>query len=87
MIISFEVVGLPKAQPRAKATIRGKHAGVYDPGTANDWKTSVKAAALAAMAGTDGFRALDLQPLKARIDISLPAPKGWRTPSGKPTKK
>lgn len=41
MIINFFVHGLPKAQPRPRACIRGKHASVYDAGTANDWKYSV----------------------------------------------
>lgn len=43
--IEFNVWGIPKAQPRAKPCIRGKRAGVYDPGTANDWKSMVRAAA------------------------------------------
>jgi crossover junction endodeoxyribonuclease RusA len=43
--IEFTAYGTPKGQPRPKATIRGKHAGVYDPGTANDWKDAVRFAA------------------------------------------
>ena len=39
--ISFTVSGIPKPQPRPKAVIRGKHAGVYDPGTANAWRQAV----------------------------------------------
>lgn len=42
---TFFAEGEPKAQPRARACIRGRHAGVYDPGTANAWKKQVKAAA------------------------------------------
>lgn len=43
--------GEPKGQPRARSTIRrgngGKvFSGVYDPGTADDWKSIVRAAAL-----------------------------------------
>ena len=45
MNASFFVAGLPKGQPRAKACIRGKHAGVYDPGTADGWKLLVRAEA------------------------------------------
>jgi len=41
MTISFFVEGLPKAQPRPKAYVRGKHAGVYDPKTANSWKERI----------------------------------------------
>lgn len=39
--ISFFVHGTPKGQPRAKACRRGAHAGVYDPGTANEWKNQI----------------------------------------------
>jgi Holliday junction resolvase RusA-like endonuclease len=39
--VTFFVEGTPKGQPRARATIRGKHAGVYDPGTADGWKAAV----------------------------------------------
>ena len=44
--LSFFCLGVPKAQPRAKAFSRGGRAGVYDPGTANDWKTVVRNACL-----------------------------------------
>lgn len=40
-MISFFVAGTPKAQPRPRATIRGKHASIYDCGTANEWKYKV----------------------------------------------
>lgn len=33
--------GQPKGQPRARACIRGRHAGTYDPGTADDWKACI----------------------------------------------
>jgi Holliday junction resolvase RusA-like endonuclease len=39
--LSFFVQGDPKGQPRARACIRGKRAGVYDPGTADAWKMAV----------------------------------------------
>ena len=40
-MITFFVSGTPIAQPRVRACIRGKHAGVYDPGTAKEWKNKV----------------------------------------------
>ena len=40
-MIEFFVVGMPKATPRMKAFVKGKRAGVYDPGGANDWKALV----------------------------------------------
>lgn len=45
--LTFTAHGNPKGQPRARACIRGKHAGVYDPGTADDWKMIVRCAAKA----------------------------------------
>lgn len=63
-------VGIPKAQPRVKAFSRGRHAGVYDPGTANDWKGSVKRA-------FDGHHGRSLhEPVSVAIDLFLPRPKG-----------
>lgn len=44
LVAAFAVWGKPKAQPRGRATIRGKHAGIYDPGTADGWKALVVAA-------------------------------------------
>lgn len=49
--ISFFAQGIPKGQPRAKACIRGKHASVYDPGTAEEWKSIVRHEAKAAWDG------------------------------------
>lgn len=42
---SFSVNGNPNGQPRARAYSRGGRAGVYDPGTADDWKYAVRKAA------------------------------------------
>jgi Holliday junction resolvase RusA-like endonuclease len=39
--ISFSVLGDPKGQPRPKAFVRGGHAAVYDPGTAEGWKSAI----------------------------------------------
>lgn len=74
-IVEF-AVGIPKGQPRPKAVRRGKHAGVYDPGTANDWKTAVKAA-FSAHHG----RSLAC-PLKVSIVFAIPRPKGHFGKSG-----
>lgn len=46
--LDFSVFGDPKGQPRARACIRGRHAGMYDPGTADAWKFAVRAAAIEA---------------------------------------
>lgn len=41
---TFFVPGNPKGQPRVKATMRGQHAGVWTPETADGWKTQVSLA-------------------------------------------
>ena len=43
--ITFYAAGLPKGQPRPKAFARGGHASVYDPATAEGWKSQVAEAA------------------------------------------
>jgi len=40
--LKFFAVGLPKAQPRARARACGRFAQVYNPKTADDWKTIVR---------------------------------------------
>lgn len=37
-LLNIFVSGEPKPQPRTRACFRGKHAGTYDPGTADGWK-------------------------------------------------
>lgn len=66
----FEVDGVPKAQPRAKATRRGSHAAVYDPGTADGWK------ALVAHASIEHRPRQPLAgPVSVAIDLYFPRPK------------
>lgn len=59
--ISFFVEGDPKGQPRARACIRGKHAGVYDPGTADVWK----------MAVAEAWRCVRVEPFTGAVSLSL----------------
>ena len=42
---AFFVAGEPKGQPRPRAFSRGGHARVYDPGTAEGWKSQIAIAA------------------------------------------
>ena len=60
-MISFWVGGNPKGQPRTKAFSRGGHAGVYDPGTANDWKVCIWTAA----------KNKNIQTLKGPVTLAL----------------
>jgi Holliday junction resolvase RusA-like endonuclease len=68
--IQFFCAGIPKGQPRPKATMRGRHAGVYDPGTANDWKLQVQ------ISGKDHVPAVPLEmPLRVDLTFYFPRPK------------
>lgn len=72
--VSIYVHGLPVGQPRVRACVRGRHAGVYDPGTANEWKACVIKAARdamkeAAIAQFDGA-------VKLYARFYMPRPKG-----------
>lgn len=67
---SFQVLGVPKAQPRTKACIRGAHAGVYDPGTSEGWKARV------VFAGRQHLPKAPLDgPIRVDIDLFFPRPK------------
>ena len=68
--ISFAVNGIPKAQPRPRACVRGNHASVYDAGTANDWKYSV-----ARTARENALEKPFSGPVALFITIYLPRPK------------
>jgi len=45
-LVSFQVAGEPKPQPRPRAYRRGAHASVYNPDSADAWKAAVAAEAL-----------------------------------------
>lgn len=68
--LTFRVIGIPKGQPRARACIRGRHAGVYDPGTADAWKAAVRKAA-ASWWDKVPFTG----PVAVDIDFLMPRPK------------
>ena len=72
LVGSFQVIGTPKAQPRVKGCIRGKHAAVYTPGTANGWKDTIRLAATS-LAGRELTAPIYLQ-----AKIILPRPKARR---------
>ena len=62
--LAFFACGTPKGQPRGRAVRRGAHAGIYDPGTADNWKLSVRAAAK---------ELWDRQPFQGPIRVSITA--------------
>jgi Holliday junction resolvase RusA-like endonuclease len=71
--IEFTVQGTPKGQPRVRACIRGKHAGVYDPGTADEWKRAVRDAAKSAMAAS-GLSPFGVA-VRLNVSFLMPRPK------------
>ena len=74
MTNSLFVPGTPKGQPRPKAYRRGKHAAVYDPGTAAEWKF------LIARAFEEAGIELPDGPLKLWLRFLMPRPKShYRT--------
>jgi len=70
LFCSFWVDGKPRATPRTKAFRKGRHAGVYTPDTADDWKM------LVAMAAKPLLPETPLEgPLSVAITFIFPRPK------------
>ena len=72
------VIGEPKGQPRPRACRRGARAGMYDPGTADAWKSLVRDAAKVSLraAGYAGATSpLITGPVRVDISIWFPRPK------------
>jgi Holliday junction resolvase RusA-like endonuclease len=70
MKIDFFVAGIPKAQPRVKAFVRGGHAGVYTPDSAEEWKQAVRQQAVA-----NAPESTVAHPVRVELDFFLPRPK------------
>lgn len=88
-MIEFTVMGVPVAQPRARATARGGYARVYNPrGPVDTYKACVRLAARAAFAGQpiEGPVVVDMTLVfprpKNRVWKKKPMPREWHT--GKP---
>lgn len=78
--LSFFAPGIPKGQPRVRAFVRGRHAGVYDPGTADDFKGAIMIAALAAILGL--ARPVFTGPTRCDAAFVFPRPKSHFTSKG-----
>lgn len=79
-IASFFVTGEPKAQPRVKAYIRGSRAGVYTPGSANEWKERIRMEALK----PDNAKLDQPGPYEVFLTFWLPRPKSHMNSKGLP---
>ena len=77
MRFNFTADGLPKGQPRARAFAFGGKARMYDPGTAENWKSCVALAAKPVLPATplDG-------PLTLSLAFRFPRPKSHFTKKG-----
>jgi Holliday junction resolvase RusA-like endonuclease len=80
-IATFRADGMPKGQPRPRAFSRGGRASVYDPGTAEGWKSCVAVAAKDLRGGAIH------SPLSVTMTFYLPRPKSHYRSNGalKPT--
>jgi len=82
MNLSFFVAGIPKAQPRVKAYVRGGHAGVYTPDSAEIWKQEVRRQAVA-----NAPESLMSGVVRVELDFFLPRPKTYLDRHGVPKPK
>ena len=77
MKIDFFVSGVPKAQPRVKAFVRGGHAGVYTPDSAESWKQAVRRETVA-----NAPESLVAWSVRVELDFFLPRPKAHHKRDG-----
>ena len=82
MKIDFFVAGIPKAQPRVKAFVRGGHAGVYTPDSAESWKQAVRQEAVA-----NAPESVIAGVVRVELDFFLPRPKAHLDKHGVPKAK
>jgi Holliday junction resolvase RusA-like endonuclease len=82
MNLSFFAAGIPKAQPRVKAYVRGGHAGVYTPNSAEAWKQEVRRQAVA-----NAPESLVAGVVRVELDFFLPRPKAHLDRHGVPKPK
>lgn len=68
-LFTFRANGIPKGQPRPRAFSRGGKAAVYDPGTAEGWKSAVAESARDAAGGSV------IHPLAVTLTFFMPRPK------------
>lgn len=79
--LTFFAPGIPKGQPRIRAFVRGRHAGVYDPGTADDFKACIHLAAKQALI-KDSVRPVFSGPISCHAVFVFPRPKSHFTSKG-----
>jgi crossover junction endodeoxyribonuclease RusA len=76
-LFTIRADGMPKGQPRPRAFSRGGKAAVYDPGTAEGWKSAVAESAKDLAGGAI------IHPLSVTLTFFMPRPKShYRTYGG-----
>lgn len=75
-VATIRALGTPKGQPRPRAFARGGRAAVYDPGTAEGWKSCV------AVAAKELEGRLLHVPLSVSLTFFMPRPKSHFKTSG-----
>ncbi len=73
--LSFFAPGLPKAQPRMRAYVRGGITRMYDPGTADAWKACILLAAREALRPLPPARPVLGGAIRADLTYVFPRPK------------
>lgn len=82
----FEVRGVPAPQPRPRAVNAGRHARVYDPGTARVWRSRVAHLARVILASETARKPYE-GPIRLAVEFRLPRPraaKGRAFPAVRP---
>lgn len=72
--LSFFAPGLPKAQPRMRAYVRGGITRMYDPGTADEWKACLMVAAREALRPLPPARPVLCGAIRADLTYVFPRP-------------
>lgn len=80
-LLYVQIVGEPKGQPRARAFSRGGHVRMYDPGTAESWKSAIAAHVRDRLPEKP-----HKGPLKVRMEFRFLRPKNHYTSKGELTK-
>ena len=72
--LSFFAPGLPKAQPRMRAYLRGGITRMYDPGTADEWKACILVATREALRPLPPARPVLCGAIRADLTYVFPRP-------------
>ncbi len=72
-MIQFAIPGAPVAKGRPRFTVRGGFASAYTPADTRKYEASVRALAVAAMAGAEPSAA----PVELLLELRMPIPPSW----------